>query len=70
MSERIECPCCGDDAWIGEAGDDVTDGQALLCGCVGHISCDTESDPYVSGTGDCDCAAMTALSRGEKAGQP
>ncbi len=55
MSEwRIECPCCGDDAAFGEAGDLVTDGQPLACGCKGHISVDSESEQVVYAD-DCDC---------------
>jgi hypothetical protein len=51
----IECSCCGDDAWIGQKGDDIVDGTPLACGCKGWISCDSETEPYVSGTEDCDC---------------
>jgi hypothetical protein len=50
----IGCPCCGDDAWIGQPGDEIFDGQALLCGCGGHISCDSETTPYVN-VDSCDC---------------
>ena len=52
----LECPCCGDDAWIGTEKDLIADGTLLICGCKGHISVDSESDPYVS-TWDCDCSA-------------
>ena len=48
----LECCCCGDDAAIGE----VYDGQPLLCGCKGHVSVDTESEPYVLISEEgCDC---------------
>jgi hypothetical protein len=39
----IECPCCGCEAGHGN----VEDGQPLLCGCAGHISVDSESEPCV-----------------------
>lgn len=42
MGDEIECPCCGDVAGVGL----VEDGQALLCGCEGHLSCDSESEAY------------------------
>ena len=51
----IECPCCGDDAAYGMDDELVTDGQPLLCGCRGHISCDTESEPDVF-IDDCKCS--------------
>lgn len=50
----IECPCCGDDAWVGQEGDPIYDGEPLRCGCRGHISCDRESEPSVF-VDDCLC---------------
>lgn len=38
----LECPCCGDEAAVGE----VSDGDALICGCPGYVSVDAE-DAYV-----------------------
>ena len=43
MSPTLECPCCGDDAAVGE----VSDGDALICGCPGWVTVD-EGDAYVS----------------------
>lgn len=47
---RLECPCCGQAAaeWF------VTDGDSLLCGCDGTISCCSESYPYANVDG-CEC---------------
>lgn len=61
---RIECPCCGDEAWIGQDGDMVEDGQPLLCGCQGHISCDSETEPYAVAD-NCRCQEAD----GEREGQ-
>jgi hypothetical protein len=41
---ELECPCCGDVAAEGE----VTDGQALLCGCNGYVSVDAEEPAWVA----------------------
>ncbi len=49
MSDELECPCCGCVAAKGE----VFDGQELACGCDGHISVDSESEPYA--WTNCDC---------------
>lgn len=53
---RLECDCCGGAAAQGMPGMAliITDGQPLACGCLGHISCDAESEPYVM-VDDCDC---------------
>lgn len=50
----IECPCCGCEAWYGPYGGEVYDGQPLECGCKGHISVDSESEPDVF-IDDCEC---------------
>ena len=50
----IECPCCGDDAWVGHEGDLIADGTPLLCGCAGHIGCDSENEPEAM-VFDCEC---------------
>jgi hypothetical protein len=50
----IECPCCGDDAAFGAKGDEIVDGQPLACGCVGHISVDSENEAYAFAD-DCCC---------------
>ena len=51
----IECPCCGDDACYGQDGELVTDGQPLMCGCKGHMSVDSESEPEAWVDDACDC---------------
>ena len=47
---RLECSCCGGTAaeWF------VTDGDSLLCGCDGAISCCSETYPYATAD-DCKC---------------
>lgn len=50
---NVECPCCGEDAWVGEEGV-IFDGMPLRCGCKGHISCDSESEPFAVAD-DCRC---------------
>jgi len=56
--EYLECPCCGDD---GAESDDeglFSDGQALICGCVGHVSVDSETDPWINNLdGECPASA-------------
>lgn len=43
----LECPACGDIAALPDADGYYVDGQPLTCGCRGHISCDTETEPCV-----------------------
>ena len=50
----LECPCCGDDGAVSDAEGCFYDGQSLVCGCPGHVSCDSESEPYIS-NGDEPC---------------
>lgn len=49
MSEpyKIVCPCCGCVGAEPNAKGLVYDGQPLLCGCAGHVSCDVETAPYI-----------------------
>jgi ssDNA-binding Zn-finger/Zn-ribbon topoisomerase 1 len=49
LKRDIECPRCGEAAGHGR----VTDGDALACGCKGIISCDTETEPYVTAEVPC-----------------
>jgi hypothetical protein len=63
----IECPCCGDDAAFGGASDLVADGQALACGCTGHISVDSDGVQGVY-TDDCLCEGTGASSPPEPQG--
>lgn len=50
--ENEDCPTCGDWAYVQVPVNDgtVTDGDPVFCDCgqKGHISCDSETDPYVS----------------------
>ncbi len=60
MSDRaerlyLECPCCGDDGAESDDGGEFYDGQPLICGCVGLVSVDSETDPWIN-TGDEPCA--------------
>ena len=43
----IECPCCGDVGAESDSSGLYSDGQALVCGCPGQVSLDTETDPYI-----------------------
>ena len=51
----LECPCCGEDGAYADADDMFEDGQALVCGCDGHVMVDTETEPSIN-VFDCDCA--------------
>lgn len=44
---ELECPCCGDVGAYSGAGGYYYDGQPLVCGCDGHVSVDSEEDPYI-----------------------
>lgn len=50
----LECPCCGG---VGAEADErglFHDGQELICGCVGSVSFDSETEPGIS-IHDCEC---------------
>lgn len=52
----IECPCCGDDAWVGKDGDEILDGTPLICGCKGHIMTGADDEePYAWVNEECWC---------------
>lgn len=51
---ELDCPCCGDVGALADADGYFVDGQALVCGCNGIVSCDSETEPAVS-VDDCDC---------------
>ena len=53
-SQYLECPCCGEEG--AEADEDglFTDGQPLICGCAGCVTCDSENEPEVNAY-DCEC---------------
>jgi len=50
----LECPCCGDDGAMSNHAGEFFDGQALMCGCSGHVSVDSESEPWIN-NGDTPC---------------
>lgn len=52
----LECPCCGDDGAVSDSKGLFVDGQALICGCPGWVSVDSEGDddPYIN-NGDAEC---------------
>ncbi len=53
---ELECPCCGDTGAVAEDDHGMFfDGQGLVCGCAGLVSCDAETDPYVAVDDDCPC---------------
>lgn len=52
---ELECPCCGD---VGAEADNdglFWDGQALVCGCPGHVSCDGETEVFIAIDDDAEC---------------
>lgn len=53
---ELECPCCGNVGAVADADGMFVDGQALVCICLGHVSCDWETEPYV--VVDYDCGHM------------
>jgi len=42
----LECPCCGDDGAVSDSEGYFTDGQALICGCPGWVSVDSDLDGF------------------------
>lgn len=50
----LECPCCGDDGAQSDGRGMFLDGQPLICGCKGHVSCDSEPEPPYIWADDCD----------------
>ena len=44
----LECPCCGDDGAVSDHEGYFTDGQPLICGCPGWVSCDSETGPEIN----------------------
>ena len=59
----IECPCCGDVGAESNAEGYYHDGQELVCGCAGLVSCDCETPPYIS-IFDCDCFLREPAAKG------
>ncbi len=54
VNNFLECPCCGDAGAVPNARGLYWDGQPLLCGCYGSVSCDSETDPWIND--NCSCA--------------
>lgn len=54
MTNELECPCCGDIGAVADVEGYYTDGQELICGCDGQVSCDVETDAYIN-IHDCEC---------------
>ena len=54
----LECPCCGGDGAGSDAAGEFYDGQPLMCGCPGIVSCDAESEPWIN-NGDSPCPQCT-----------
>ncbi len=52
-NDYLECPCCGDVGAVPDSRELYWDGQSLLCGCEGSISCDSETEPWINA--DCRC---------------
>ena len=46
--DTIECPCCGCEG--AESDDDglFFDGQALICGCPGHVCVDEDGECWIN----------------------
>lgn len=64
FATELDCHCCGDIGAVADADGMFFDGQALICGCKGHVSCDLETEPYISTD---DCACSEELSQGARA---
>lgn len=54
---EIECPCCGDVGAESDAAGLYYDGQELICGCRGWVSCDSETEPFINSY-DCACGVL------------
>lgn len=44
MISYLECPCCGCEGATSDAEGWFEDGQELECGCLGHVSADSDGD--------------------------
>jgi hypothetical protein len=52
--DTLECPCCGDDGAYADSDGMFTDGQPLVCGCTGNVTCDMENESDINAY-DCEC---------------
>jgi hypothetical protein len=53
-AETLECPCCGDVGAESNAVGEFYDGQALVCGCPGHVCAEENGDVWIN-NGDEPC---------------
>ena len=44
----LECPSCGDEGAVSDAEGMFTEGQPLICGCLGSVSVDEDDGPWIS----------------------
>lgn len=44
---ELECPECGGIGAVADADGYFHDGQPLVCGCKGHVMCDSENEPSI-----------------------
>lgn len=51
---ELECPCCGDTGAISDERGLFHDGQKTACGCIGSVSCDSETEPWLNIEGQCE----------------
>ena len=52
--EYLECPCCGDDGAGANEHGEFYDGQRLICGCPGWVTCDEDGAAWIN-NGDQQC---------------
>ena len=64
----LECPCCGDNGAASDGEGCFVDGQALICGCPGWLSVDSDGDedPWIN-NGDAECAKCEGTEKGAEA---
>ena len=46
-TDELECTCCGDVGAVSDPRGYFSDGQDLVCECIGSVSVDAETDPYI-----------------------
>lgn len=54
MTKYLECPCCGDEGAESDSEGYFYDGDPLICGCSGWVSCD-EGGAWIN-NGDTPCS--------------
>lgn len=54
----LECPCCGNEGAEADADGWFTDGQSLICGCVGWVTVEETGEAWINnGDEPCPCEA-------------